>query len=185
MKQLYSNKYLLKKRGDLHPWGKGERFPHSRNCLHWLRDQLGQAGSFRGSEESSAPGLRKAGQRDKDRWSFLPSCTSQPKTCACWYVQWLGDKTRASLERSRERIHFGCMETAQRTRNVVQAATGGVHKMEPGLHRRSIVNVKREGCGPTIADSSQYAHRGCCSTTRNSESMQELPGYPCGGRAEI
>ena len=38
---------------------KEERFPHHGNPLHFLRNQPGQIGSFRGSEESAAAEQRE------------------------------------------------------------------------------------------------------------------------------
>ena len=38
--------------------------PHPRNALHQLQDQLGQIGSFRGSEETAAAVLQQAEERE-------------------------------------------------------------------------------------------------------------------------
>ena len=43
---------------------KEERFPHPGKPLHLPGDKLGQKGSFRGWEESAAPSLRWAEQRE-------------------------------------------------------------------------------------------------------------------------
>ena len=43
---------------------KEEKFPHTRNPLHWQRLWVADGGSFGAKEESAATGVRRAKWRD-------------------------------------------------------------------------------------------------------------------------
>ena len=91
---------------------KEERFPHPGNLLHWLGDQPGQKGSFRGSEENAAAGLQPAEQRETSTdgpGHFL----ALPAPDARLLVHMgLGAATWASADRPGKRTGVGCAETA-------------------------------------------------------------------------
>ena len=63
---------------------KEERSPYPGKLLHWWGDQLGQKGSFRGSEESAAVGSQQAEQRKTsiDGLCQLPSVPSPRRMSA-------------------------------------------------------------------------------------------------------
>ena len=43
---------------------KEEKFPHTREPLHWQRQGVSGGASFRAMEESAATGVQRAKQRD-------------------------------------------------------------------------------------------------------------------------
>ena len=91
MKEKKKKKKRKKTGQDLHPWEeavKEERFPYPGRPLHQWGEQLGQKGSFRGLEDSVTASLQQTKQRPAQR-ICATSCSPQPKTCACWYVQGL------------------------------------------------------------------------------------------------
>ena len=81
---------------DLRPWEgavKEETFLHPGKHLHWRGDQLGQKGSFRGSEESATTGWWQAEQREmgtEDRCHLvaIPSPRCMPTgVCRGWVLK--------------------------------------------------------------------------------------------------
>ena len=127
-------------------------------------------------------------EREQLRRSLSHHCTSQPKRHICWYVQQLGAETQASVDRPWERTWFGWAETTWRAWDVVQAATGGVHRTEPSsaIGATLLTQAQGEGCGPTIEASFsvclQLAQLSCYELWAHV-STGGLPTH--GGRAEI
>ena len=79
---------------DLHPlWGAEgeERFLYLGKPSHWWRDQLGQKGSFRGSEESPATGLWQAGQSETCTGGLchIPACPRLRQVSAGVHGGWV------------------------------------------------------------------------------------------------
>lgn len=69
-----------------------------------LGDQLGQVGSFRGSEENAAAHLQKAKTAQIILATLLPS---PARDVHLWYICELGAETLASAVRPRERTSVG------------------------------------------------------------------------------
>ena len=92
---------------------KEERFPHTRKPLHGQRLRVAEWGSFGAMEESAAPGVRRAKQRDshtEDR--CRAALTSQRGLSAHPPGRaGLGAEARASVDR-RERTGVGSVNTA-------------------------------------------------------------------------
>ena len=89
-----------------------ERFLHTGKPPHWWGNQLGQKGSFEGSEESTATSLWQAGHSKTytDGLCYSPVRHSLRRVCWCGWV--LGAGTWGLESRPKEGTAVGCEETA-------------------------------------------------------------------------
>ena len=129
--------FLKKESGQaLHPWEgavKEERFPHSGNTLHWLRDQQGQKGSFRSSEESAVTRLQLAEQRQTStngpcHLAAFPSLKNPPAgVCRGWVL-----KLRLQQTDPGRWLGLAVQRQTKGAGSVVWAANRGVLGWSPG-----------------------------------------------------
>lgn len=105
-----------------------KKFPPSGNPHHWLGNQLGQSGCYRGSGKQQRPA---EGRRN---WSRPPHCA--PSLRHTYAVAPGGGQI---LERTALSAQRGC--------SVVWVATASVHRMKPGLPQKPHGKSKREGSG--------------------------------------
>ena len=110
---------------------KEERLSHLGNTLHWLEDQPGQTGSFRGSEESAAASVQQAEHRETstDSPCHHPVLSSQRSMAAWAHRAWV---LKLGLQQTDPGRGLGLASWRQPKRSGVRsrAATPGVRRTE-------------------------------------------------------
>ena len=109
-----------------------EKFPHLEQPLLQWGDQPRQKGSFRGSEVSTASGLRQAKQRNQHRGSLPAPCAPQSKMHDCWYAQGLSAHLQPQKADPGRRLGLSEQRQLQWLKcGPIQVRTGGLTRRSP------------------------------------------------------